>query len=61
MIDFILYGLFAVSFALNVYFVVNRKKGTVDSLLKEIESKAKDKLNYDELKEDLDKLKSKIK
>lgn len=61
MIDFILYGLLVVSLALNSYFVVNRKKGTVDSLLKELEDKAKDKLNYKELKEDLDKLKSKIK
>lgn len=61
MIDFILYGLLVVSLALNAYFVVNRKKGTADSLLKELEDKAKDKLNYKELKEDLDRLKSKIK
>ena len=60
MIQFIIIGALVLSLLLNAYLIVNRKKGSVDSLLKELEDKVKEKANYKEIKEKIKELKDKI-
>lgn len=60
MIQFIIIGVLVLSLLLNAYLIANRKKGSVDSLLKELEDKAKEKANYKEIKEKIKELKDKI-
>lgn len=60
MINFIVIAILVVSLLLNAYLIVNRKNGSVDSLLKELEDKAKEKANYQEIKEKIKDLKDKI-